>query len=74
MARAAGREPDVMLIVTDGLPLAVEVKAPPALWQPDPRPDLAACLHMLRNALADAGTVEGQLRGDPPGVLALAGF
>ena len=74
VAKASGREPDVMLVVTDGLPLAVEVKAPPALWQPTTRLDFGMGLHLLRNALASAGTVQGQLRADRPGVLALAGL
>ncbi len=33
VAKAADREPDLALVVTHGLPLAVEVKAPQALWQ-----------------------------------------
>lgn len=74
VAKAADREPDLALVVTHGLPLAVEVKAPQALWQPPTRLDLAACLRMIRNALAAAGTVQGQLGPDRPGVLALAGL
>lgn len=68
------REPDLMLLVNDALPLAVEVKAPAILWQPTARLGLAEGRHLIRNTLASAGTVQGQLRADRPGVLALTGL
>jgi len=68
------REPDLILVVKDALPLAVEVKAPAILWQPTTRLGLAEGRHLIRNTLASAGTVQGQLRADRPGVLALTGL
>ena len=68
------REPDLMLVVNDALPLAVEVKAPAILWQPTARLELAEGRHLIRNSLASAGTVQGQLRAERPGVLALTGL
>lgn len=68
------REPDLMLLINDALPLAVEVKAPAVLWQPTAKLGLAEGRHLIRNTLASAGTVQGQLRADRPGVLALTGL
>jgi hypothetical protein len=69
-----GREPDLQLMVTDGLPLAVEVKARDKFWQPSQKLTLSEGRHEIRNALASAGTVQGQLRADRPGVLVLTGL
>lgn len=71
---SAERQPDLLLSVADALPLAVEVKAPATLWQQTTGLDLAHGRRMVRNALASAGTVTGQLRADRPGVLALTGL
>lgn len=71
---ATTREPDLMLEVTDGLPLAVEVKALKALWQPSRSLDMAEARHLIRNAVASAGIVQGQLRAGRPGILALTGL
>jgi hypothetical protein len=69
------REPDLILVVTDHqVPLAVEVKALDALWQPTTSIDLGEARRLVRKALADAGTVIGQLRADRPGVLSLVGL
>jgi hypothetical protein len=68
------RESDLILLVTDQLPLAVEVKAIDALWQPATALDLGDARRLIRGALASAGTVQGQLRADRPGVLALVGL
>jgi hypothetical protein len=68
------REPDIILVVTDQLPLAVEVKALDAFWQPSTAVDLADARRLIRKALANAGTVLGQLRAERPGVLALVGL
>jgi hypothetical protein len=73
VANAGAREPDLILVVSDGLPVAVEVKAPAAVWQPASEFDRAAGLHVTRSALASAGTVQGQLRASRPGILALSG-
>jgi hypothetical protein len=72
IASGTTREPDLILEVTDALPLAVEVKAPAILWLPSAALDLSAGRHLIRNTLANAGTVQGQLREDRPGVLALS--
>lgn len=68
------REPDLVLLVNETLPLAVEVKAPTVLWQPTTRLGIAEGRHLIRNTLASAGTVQGQLRADRPGVLAMTGL
>lgn len=69
------REPDLILVVNDHqVPLAVEVKALDALWRPTSTIDLGEARRLVRKALADAGTVIGQLRADRPGVLALVGL
>jgi hypothetical protein len=74
VANAGAREPDLILVVSNGLPVAIEVKAPVALWQPASELDQAAGLRVIRSALASAGTVQGQLRASRPGILALSGL
>lgn len=74
VATARGREPDLLLEVPETESVAVEVKAPPRLWQPTQALGLAESLRVVRTAFSSAGWAIGQLGASRPGVLAVAGF
>jgi hypothetical protein len=72
---AAGRTPDLMLTIPNQHGLAVEVKAPQAMWQRESALEVREAMWMVRNCLGSAGTgVRGQLAAGRPGILVIAGF
>ena len=69
------RTPDLQLVVPDEAGLAVEVKAPQALWQRDGALDVYEAMWLVRNCLGRAGTSSGGQLGDGrPGLLVIAGL
>ncbi len=71
----AGRTPDLMLTIANQRGLAVEVKAPQALWQRDTALEVREAMWMVRNCLGSAGTgAGGQLAAGRPGILVITGF
>jgi len=63
--------PDLTLVVKGQHDLAVEVKAPQALWQRTRALDSGEAIRIVRRALSDS---QGQLSNARPGVLVIAAF
>jgi hypothetical protein len=74
VATGRGRHPDLRLQVSEHEILAVEVKAPTALWQPLKSLDGGKAARIVRAAVADAGLKIGQLSAKESAVLAIAGL
>ncbi len=75
VATATARTADLMMVVPEESGMAVEVKAPAALWQRERALDIREAVWIVRNRLARAGTgVTGQLAAGRPALLVVAGF
>jgi hypothetical protein len=74
VATGQRRHPDLNLEVSELETLAVEVKAPTALWRPQENLDGGKASRLVRAAVANAGLKIGQLRGQESAVLAIAGL